>query len=587
MPGSLRGLPSSDGETVVYEAKSNYQNAQLVNEYDATRFSGWKGKLFAGLQNRSLRALLRAAAPARLLDVPCGTGRIFGALTQARPRVIGGDVSMPMLRVARAKLSESGASDPLAIMDAERLPLKGESIDCICSLKFFHLLPLAVQLRVLHEFLRVTRGYVIVSVPVFEARDPEAPCGWIGRAGLLSKKRFVRDLRRRFQLSDLEVVDLRYTLRGLSNDSLLLLRRKDEARSDTSKVIERHVRANARSFFSDAMIGSPDVRVVVHPSVSAHCFRVDVQAADSEPHVLFAKVCAKYSWVNEAEVELENLRLFHTTFQSAGIGAQVPRPYGIVPDANAILMEWISAVPLRDVLTKLLSLRLDREGKTRILDLVEKSGRWLRIFHEARMWRGSTSYGEAFGRYLKHHLAEVPQSGSLARVLARYRGIADNYAANPFPQPMEVSQLHADFGFSNILVRDGEIVVVDLGLSMRDSIFVDVTYFLVSLETAFHGLGFLARHREFIGKVQDTFLEAYLGYGREPSPFETFLIDFYACANLIRRCSYQLGVASTLPLGARQSASMLIQRTYSRRLERRLDRMERFREDAIARHSGV
>ena len=210
------------------DAKTNYQSAVVAGNYDRTRFSGFKGRLFAYLQLRSFKTLLKAADANTVLDVPCGTGRILEALPHYKHRIIGVDISPSMLSIARKKLDKLNLPYPLMIMDADNLAFKDNAIDCISSLKFFHLLPPTIQRIAIGEFRRVANKTLILSIPVVEKRDYESTDAKTNRVKLFRKKHFIRELRKRLQIDGLEIMDLRYTLRFLSNDSVVLMRKVDD-----------------------------------------------------------------------------------------------------------------------------------------------------------------------------------------------------------------------------------------------------------------------------------------------------------------------------------------------------------------------
>jgi len=90
-----------------------------------------------------------------ILDIPCGTGRLFDILADDDHSVIGGDISMDMLQQAE--------SNSLAVCDIENIPLKDKSIDYVLCLRFFHLdLPILAGERILAEFARVARNGIIL-----------------------------------------------------------------------------------------------------------------------------------------------------------------------------------------------------------------------------------------------------------------------------------------------------------------------------------------------------------------------------------------------------------------------------------------
>lgn len=107
-------------------------------------------------------------APARILDVACGTGESTRALRRRFPgsRIVAFDVSPYMAAVAERKL----AGDPdieVRCLDAERMPFEDGSFDLVTASLLFHELPRAVSPAVLREMRRVVRagGQVAVLEP--------------------------------------------------------------------------------------------------------------------------------------------------------------------------------------------------------------------------------------------------------------------------------------------------------------------------------------------------------------------------------------------------------------------------------------
>lgn len=76
--------------------------------YDQTILGGYYGAMLRDHEAPVLTAWVRDAAPARILDFACGTGRITGLLVDLAPEVVGVDVSTDML--ARAREQVPGAT---------------------------------------------------------------------------------------------------------------------------------------------------------------------------------------------------------------------------------------------------------------------------------------------------------------------------------------------------------------------------------------------------------------------------------------------------------------------------------------------
>jgi len=148
-----------------YNARTVYQQNSVASQYDSKRFSSWKGQLTYRLENALIfRALARAGVvpPARILDVPCGTGRLSLPMSQQGYQVTGVDLSQAMLNQTLAK-AKGFPQLNLLPGDAENLPFPDGSFDLAVSLRFFGHVPPEVRQRVLGELKRVSRGPLIVA----------------------------------------------------------------------------------------------------------------------------------------------------------------------------------------------------------------------------------------------------------------------------------------------------------------------------------------------------------------------------------------------------------------------------------------
>lgn len=113
------------------------------------RYTAWSRSIV-------MDAIADVSAPARVLDVCCGTGVVTAALSDRFPgaEVIGLDLSQEMLGRARERLDALGLNDvPLREAPAERLPVASESVDLLICANAFHLIER--QQPTLAEFARV------------------------------------------------------------------------------------------------------------------------------------------------------------------------------------------------------------------------------------------------------------------------------------------------------------------------------------------------------------------------------------------------------------------------------------------------
>ena len=152
-----------------------------AEHYDQARFDGAGGALSAALDDALVAALLGPAEGKILLDVPVGTARSSLALAQAGGTVYGLDLSIEMLLRGQQKVRQSG-KPPISLIqaDAQRMPFPSESVDGVCCLRLFHLVPPKQRPAFVAEFRRVLKpeGLLLVEFP---RRLHAAGLPWLAR----------------------------------------------------------------------------------------------------------------------------------------------------------------------------------------------------------------------------------------------------------------------------------------------------------------------------------------------------------------------------------------------------------------------
>ncbi len=112
--------------------------------------------------HRRILELVRETGARRILDVGCGEGFTMRELREdgLEVEMVGADLNAPALAWNQA---QHMAQSPLSVADIHHLPLADNSFDLVLCLEVLeHLADSAQGLR---ELLRVTRDYVLVSVP--------------------------------------------------------------------------------------------------------------------------------------------------------------------------------------------------------------------------------------------------------------------------------------------------------------------------------------------------------------------------------------------------------------------------------------
>ena len=147
-----------------YKAREHYQKADVAGEYEERRFASWHGRLAHRAEMRAIRrAIERYFSPGgKVLDLPCGTGRLFGVYAAGDYQVTGCDISDEMLAIAQKAYADS---DRFSFIknEAERLPFDDDAFDYLVSFRFMSHLPTEVRRVVTSEMLRVTKGALVVN----------------------------------------------------------------------------------------------------------------------------------------------------------------------------------------------------------------------------------------------------------------------------------------------------------------------------------------------------------------------------------------------------------------------------------------
>lgn len=102
-----------------------------------------------------------------VLDLPCGYGRFFPALSELAPRVIQGDWSQYMLQAAQRELGGNGhIHTPSGYVRASALalPFADNSFSLVLSVRLCHHLPTREErIQYLREILRVSRKWAVFT----------------------------------------------------------------------------------------------------------------------------------------------------------------------------------------------------------------------------------------------------------------------------------------------------------------------------------------------------------------------------------------------------------------------------------------
>ena len=154
--------PRKDG----YDYKRDfYRSDQVAEDYDFHRFSTPERRKRNVRKWAAIRKALAGTRDVRtILDLPCGTGRFTGALAREGFEVVGSDISFEMLK--KAASLPGGKAEAIrgyVQANAEALPFRDASLDCVVSIRFMMHVDPATRVRMLREFARVSRRWAIID----------------------------------------------------------------------------------------------------------------------------------------------------------------------------------------------------------------------------------------------------------------------------------------------------------------------------------------------------------------------------------------------------------------------------------------
>lgn len=212
------------------------------------------------------------------------------------------------------------------------------------------------------------------------------------------------------------------------------------------------------------------------------------------------------------------------------------RPIEIFPEWNALAMEELDAIPLKKYLLRPEIVFSNGDEWKKFEELVEKSGRWLRAYHQGmqKFPRKSLSETHLSGRIT--HLfgqlyAYMPRKG---KCLSELRKSFRNKLKEIADADVSIVMVHGDLHCGNIMVtRDGRVGALDADLTQSPA-YNDLAKFYADIET--RGIQVLLRgaflNRAKRRRVYDAILKGYFGEDSEDKFNEAVFRFFIAVAIL-------------------------------------------------------
>jgi SAM-dependent methyltransferase len=162
-----RGLRADAEEVAAYERwRDNYaRDPDRCRSYERTRRESLNKLLSYRADERMVcRALHDLPAGARILDLPCGGGRVSRFLRKRGFELVAADYSRFML------IESEASAEHRCQADVQRLPFRDRAFDAAVCFRFMQSAPMEVRIQALAELARVAARVVINYPNVYSLR---------------------------------------------------------------------------------------------------------------------------------------------------------------------------------------------------------------------------------------------------------------------------------------------------------------------------------------------------------------------------------------------------------------------------------
>lgn len=158
--------PTANGHSLAeYEQWYRELYTTQAASYDQARFSRPNGHASHVHEQHAIFDLLELQPGQHVLDAPTGTGRIAAHLAERGLQVTGLDLTRNMLYQAQARADAESLEIHFVEGNGRILPFADAQFDAVISIRFLHLLPVALHRPFVLEMWRVLRpgGVLLVE----------------------------------------------------------------------------------------------------------------------------------------------------------------------------------------------------------------------------------------------------------------------------------------------------------------------------------------------------------------------------------------------------------------------------------------
>jgi ubiquinone/menaquinone biosynthesis C-methylase UbiE len=155
-----------------------YKDVEVARRYDdlfrksGNGLRGWCARRVAEAERAKIAGFLSQRNALmqihRILDIPCGTGKLADIVGQYGDEVVCGDISPEMMDLAKLQYSQARPDAQFVEADAAHLSYEDGYFDMVVCLRLLHRVPQDVRILILKELARVSSRDVIFSVAIVD-----------------------------------------------------------------------------------------------------------------------------------------------------------------------------------------------------------------------------------------------------------------------------------------------------------------------------------------------------------------------------------------------------------------------------------
>ena len=142
------------------EDKKGYKGGN----YEKNRFTSKRGNLLDQREKRIVNWFLQNIEPSRILDIPCGAGRLLNLSEEnGHKSICGVDNDKDQLKAAREKAKDLSINNKILSGDIFNIDLEDNAVDAVICIRLMHWFNEDQILKSLKELARVSSRDILIT----------------------------------------------------------------------------------------------------------------------------------------------------------------------------------------------------------------------------------------------------------------------------------------------------------------------------------------------------------------------------------------------------------------------------------------